>query len=654
MTKGDDVTVMQVDTAVGEVRSRTGPGDGPDDGSDEVRSGPLEDGPGHASRVADQWLDGVLASVGAARDRAVRDAARLDDGQLERALVATEAVRRAVDGLELVLVAEVGRRGEERGPDGQYREVRLPAGEVAEMAPDAVAVAIGTGPTEAGRRCAVASRAATDLAALAELVAEGRLGRRALEQVHKHTRDTTPETTQAIVEHLLGARRGAPGSIRIIDMEPHEVAKTCRRLITRLEPELMQARADANRASRLDVRTEAGPVGTTWLTAVLPSEIGAAIKAAVDAAGQRWRADDPDMPIGTARAMGLADLVLCGSEVTAEVRLGVPVIASAVSRLTFAPVDDPECPICSGEEDPVAGLLEEGITYDRVDHERVRIVSGEGADQVDVLAEEWMSDDVTTQVRVGCGCTCTTDACHHGEDSTGGGGHPCTCRTGGGRWVSGTTIPGVGYVPPDVVAAIVRRLDTRVGRALIDARTGTLLETSTSAYAIPRAQREFVATRDGVCRMWGCERPVQSRRLGWAADVDHATPWPHGGTSPANLSDLCRHHHRVKHSTRWSHRLREDGSTEWITPGGVVALTFPVHAVDEGEESSSPPVGTSDLDNASSPPTGTNEADSPSSPPSDADSLLSPPTGTNGPDSVSSLLVGTNEAEEAADSPPPF
>ena len=186
-------------------------------------------------------------------------------------------------------------------------------------------------------------------------------------------------------------------------------------------------------------------------------------------------------------------------------------------------------------------------------------------------------------------------------------------RVGGGdRWVSGATIPGVGFVPPDVVAAVVGRLDTRVGRALLDARTGTLLETSTSSYAIPRAQREFVATRDGTCRMWGCDRPVESRRLGWSADVDHATPWPHGETSPANLSDLCRHHHRVKHSPRWGHRLREDGSTEWVTPGGVVAFTYPVHAVDA--EGSSPLAGTKEPDEGSpaspsSPPVGTTEAE---------------------------------------------
>ena len=55
---------------------------------------------------------------------------------------------------------------------------------------------------------------------------------------------------------------------------------------------------------------------------------------------------------------------------------------------------------------------------------------------------------------------------------------------------------------------LITRLDTRVGWALLDARTGTLLETSTPTYAIPTAQREFVASRDGTCRMWGCERPV--------------------------------------------------------------------------------------------------------------------------------------------------
>lgn len=264
----------------------------------------------------------------------------------------------------------------------------------------------------------------------------------------------------------------------------------------------------------------------------------------------------------------------------------------------------------------VRELLADDVEYERATTETVRIVAGAGADQVDVLSEEWLPD-VTTQVRMGTG-----------DDSP---------------WISGTTIPGVGFVPPDVVAAIVGHVDTRVGRALLDARTGTLLETSTTSYAIPKAQREFVAARDGKCRMWGCERPTHSTRLGWAADVDHATPWPDGETTPGNLSDLCRHHHRVKHSRRWTHRLRADGSTEWITPGGTVAFTFPVHAVDsdddavtEGTVAEGTAAGGEEAGGASSPPTGTNE-----DPATEAAFVPSSP------------LVGTNECSTNDASVPP-
>ncbi|WP_169796880.1 HNH endonuclease signature motif containing protein [Janibacter corallicola] len=506
------------------------------------------------------------------REDALTDAVALDDAGLEEMLVATEAARRSADALELALVAEVGRRGEERGPDGFYRDVRLEAGRVAEMAPDTVALAIGVRPNEATRRCELAARAATDLADVATLMAEGQVCRRALEQVHRHTRDTDPGTTAAIVAHLLAERRGRPGSTRIAEMEPHEVAKTCRRLVTRLEPELIRQRAEANRRERLDVRTEPGAIGTSELSATLPTEIGAALKSAVDEAARLRRETDPDLPVGTARALGLADLALRGVEVRAEVRLGIPVIASAASRLTFAPAGGDECR-CHGRSSPTS-----------------RIVFGSRADAVEVLAEEWLPG-VTSQALGLLG------------------------PEGPAAWMSGTMIPGVGFVPPDVVAAITSRLDTRVSRALLDARTGTLLETRSPRYAVPTAQRDFVAARDGTCRMWGCDRPVHTTRLGWKADVDHATPWPAGETSPANLSALCRHHHRVKHSGRWSHRLAEDGRTEWVTPGGTVAFTFPVHSVADdgggGAPPSSPPVGT----NASSPLVGTTAGSLPEEPP---------------------------------------
>ena len=500
----------------------------------------------------------ALRLLGVIRERASVGAHALADAQLEGALCATEAVRRAADAVELVLIAEVNRRGEERGPDGLFRDTRLGEGQVADMAPDTVGVAVGAGPSEAARRCDLAARATTDLADLVALIGEGRLRQRAMEIVERHTRDTRPETTRALVDYFLAPMRGRPGSVRIVEMEPREIARACRRLIQRLEPDVMKKRATKNRTTRLGVRTEPGPLGTTNLSAVLPTEVGAALKSAIDEAGRLRLEDDPDLPVGTARALGLTDLVLRGVEVRAEVRLGIPVVASATSRLTFAPVRGDECTGRCRDAPEELVTLGEGVTSEGRHDETFRIVTGEGADAVEVLAEEWLPG-VTSQA-----------------PRPGGGG-------GAADWVSGTTIPGVGFVPPDVFAAMTSHIDTKDSRALLDTRTGTVLETSSPRYTIPDAQREFVTARDGTCRMWGCTRPVHTTRLGWKADIDHATPWPEGATSPANLSALCRHHHRVKHSPRWRHVLHEDGTSEWLTPGGVPAFTFPAHLVHEDD-----------------------------------------------------------------------
>lgn len=559
-----------------------------------------------------QILAEALVLLERVRERAAAGAHRFDDMGLERALGATEAVRRAADAVELTLIAEVNRRGEERGPDGLFRDVRLAEGQVADMAPDTVGVALRAGPYEAGRRCDLAARAATDLADLTDLVGGGRLRQRALEVVERHTRDTRPDTTRAVVDHLLAPLRGRPGSVRIVEMEPREIAKACRRLIMRLEPDVMKRRAKANRTTKLTVGTEPGPLGTTHLSAVLPTEVGAAVKSAVDEAGRLRLEDDPDLPAGTARALGLTDLVLRGVELRAEVRLGIPVIASAASRLTFAPVSGDRCTGRCREEPEELVTLGEGVTSQSRTDETFRIVTGAGADEVEVLAEEWLPG-VTSQA-------------------------PRPSDGPASDWVSGTTIPGVGFVPPDVVAALTTRLDARVSRALLDARTGTLLETSNPRYTIPTAQREFVTTRDGTCRMWGCTRSVHTTRLGWKADVDHATPWPEGVTSPANLSALCRHHHRVKHSPRWRHVLHEDGTTEWLTPGGVPAFTFPAHAVHEDDDAAddwSPATGTSRDQTAggSSPTAGTTPG---------------------GPGNASSPRVGTMSPAGHASARPPF
>lgn len=527
-----------------------------------------------------QVIESVLSSVDGLRSSRVLSG-EAPDGQVEAALAAAEWLRRAADALALTVIGEIDRRGEQRGEDGVYRARRLPAGQVAEVAADVVAVATGTSIGQAGRRCDLAARLAADLPQLLDLLAVGRVAIAAVELVERETRGVSQETLAAVLAHLLAPVRGRPGSIRIADLQSREVARACRRVIARSEPQVLAERAGRNRAEAIGVRAEPGPVGTSQVTAILPSEVAAAVMAAIDAAGQVRLEDQPELTRGAARALGFADLLLRGVEVTAHVRLGIPVITSAASRLGFAPItggrsgdhtdqaggrhpfgrfctcgaDPAECP-CFGPPDDAPFAPGDGGEPGQGRRARSgRVVTGTGADKVDVLTEEWHGPGLQTQAATSFG------------------------PEGPIGWISGATIPGIGYIPPDTVAALVTRLETRVSRALLDARTGTLLETSNPRYRIPEGLREFVTAREGTCRMFGCTRPVQTTRTGYGADLDHATPWPEGSTSPANLSALCRHHHRIKHSPRWSHHLHDDGSTTWTTPGGRTAFTFPDHTV---------------------------------------------------------------------------
>ena len=115
-------------------------------------------------------------------------------------------------------------------------------------------------------------------------------------------------------------------------------------------------------------------------------------------------------------------------------------------------------------------------------------------------------------------------------------------------------------------------MPTDIGRALLDARTGTLMESVSNAYRPTKNLTDFVTTRDGTCRMWGCTRPARR------CDLDHATPWPNGPTTPTNLGGLCRRHHRLKQRRRWTYHLHPDGTATWTSPTGKKRTTQPDHA----------------------------------------------------------------------------
>lgn len=131
-------------------------------------------------------------------------------------------------------------------------------------------------------------------------------------------------------------------------------------------------------------------------------------------------------------------------------------------------------------------------------------------------------------------------------------------------------VPGVGPLPAELARALAA--DGR-WRAWIADATGTITATGTRAYTPSASVARLVRARESRCRFPGCHQPARR------CDLDHTTPWPHGGTTPENLGPLCRHHHILKTHAPWL--LTGAGAGwRWRTPAG-----FEVH---DGPE---PPLG---------------------------------------------------------------
>lgn len=138
----------------------------------------------------------------------------------------------------------------------------------------------------------------------------------------------------------------------------------------------------------------------------------------------------------------------------------------------------------------------------------------------------------------------------------------------------GVEIPGVGVIPARHVQTLVSTFGTTLTRMLVDAQTGTVLETGVVSYRPSAAIARQVRARDGTCRFPNCT--VRAERC----DIDHVVPWPDGKTKVSNLLCLCRHHHRLKTFTRWRPEIitrgRLAGRVIWTDPFGQEWVTSPI------------------------------------------------------------------------------
>ena len=122
-----------------------------------------------------------------------------------------------------------------------------------------------------------------------------------------------------------------------------------------------------------------------------------------------------------------------------------------------------------------------------------------------------------------------------------------------------------GYGPIDLDRA--RRLAGGASswiRVLTHPVTGVPLALDRTRYRVTTALRRWLGVTSPTCVFPGCARPARD------CDIDHLTAWADGGaTDHDNLEPECRHHHRLRHETKWE-PLKNPGDVDlrWRSPLG--------------------------------------------------------------------------------------
>jgi hypothetical protein len=454
---------------------------------------------------------------------------------------------RAVQAASVVALAQFARREEVPDPQDVATGVEKVhgVGFVEEFASTEVAATLGVSTRTADSRleqaCQLSSRLPRLLAKVADgLVELGQVGR----VLHETAEIDTLELVHTI-DAYVADRVGTADPTRLGALARYAISRTC--------PQFLRARATKNQSGRtFDVCP--GPAGMAEVYALIPSGHAAALWEAATDLGKEYQGDNPELSLDQARADAFVDLALANVHVTTTVNLGVTVLPSTTTALGDNPTPNPNGVAPAGTDEAAPAGAGAG-------RDRTTAADAEEWDQLrDIDNDPWYARH-TNPATEGVSAVGTGAA---GAQS------PCSPLPSGAV-ISGVHLPKVGYVPPDVVAALVCQLGTKIGLAILDSNTGTLLHTVRDAYRPDASMRHFITIRDGRCRMFGCQLRAQH----W--DLDHAVPHPQGKTTPTNLAGLCRRHHRAKQHRSWRYHLRPDGVAVWQSPTGVTRVTYPEH-----------------------------------------------------------------------------
>ena len=100
--------------------------------------------------------------------------------------------------------------------------------------------------------------------------------------------------------------------------------------------------------------------------------------------------------------------------------------------------------------------------------------------------------------------------------------------------------------------------------------TGCTHPRESRGYQPSPSLRHLIQIRNPSCTGPGCRRPATR------CDLDHVTPYQHGGkTCECNLHPACRHNHHTKQTPGWTVTSPAPGTLIWTTPGNRTHTTTP-------------------------------------------------------------------------------
>jgi hypothetical protein len=151
---------------------------------------------------------------------------------------------------------------------------------------------------------------------------------------------------------------------------------------------------------------------------------------------------------------------------------------------------------------------------------------------------------------------------------------PATTPDGGccdGEVGRAVFLDGYGQVPARIADWLLSQPGALARRVLCDPATGQPLALGRTRRHASKAQRDLIPVRDRTCRFPGCSR--QAARC----QVDHSTPWKHGGsTDIQHLHALCQRHNLIADSPGWKIHLDPDTRELTVTdPGGQAHTSRP-------------------------------------------------------------------------------